>query len=188
MILIIDIDETLIHSRRNTQSSTPLIDNDIDKNDLFHIRNYIVQKRPHLDLFLSKILTDDYYEVGIWSAGTHDYVHEIVNNIIPDKNRLRFVLTRNDCDEKHDKPLTKVRELIKHLDTSPSQDLLPYDRSIHDFIIIDDRDGVTGHDELNHLKIIEFEGDPIDSELLRLWEYLDAHRYYSSEYLVANWK
>lgn len=187
MILIIDIDETLIHSRKNVYSSPLLFDNDIQTSDLFNVFNYTVQKRPYLDFFLSKVLNDEYYEVGIWSAGSYDYVHAIVDKIIPDKKNLRFIMTSDDCDEKRDKPLAKVRNLMYNKDCNNIHNC-QYERTIHDFLIIDDRDRVTGHDELNHLEILEFEGDTLDNELLRLWNYLDKNRYHSSEYLVANWK
>lgn len=187
MILIIDIDETLIHSRKGVSPSSLLINNDIKSTDLFNVFNYTVQKRPYLDFFLSKVLNDEYYEVGIWSAGSYDYVHAIVDKIIPDKRNLKFIMTSDDCNEMRDKPLSKVRDLVHNIDCR-NIDICPYGRTVHDFLIIDDRDKVTGHDELNHLQILEFEGDPLDDELLRLWNYLDQNRYHSSEYLVANWK
>lgn len=168
-----DIDETLIHSRKDIPVSSLLIDKSVRSSDLFTVFNYVVQKRPYMDMFLSKLLNDDYYEVGIWSAGSYDYVHAIVDVIIPDKRNLKFIMTADDCNEMRDKPLSKVRNR--------------FHGSIHDYLIVDDRDGVTGHDELNHLQISEFEGDIDDDELLRLWNYLDTHRYHSSEYLVVHW-
>lgn len=182
MILIIDIDETLIHSRKNTPSSLLIRDYNLQVNDVFDVFNYGVQKRPYVDEFLSHILNDDYYEAGIWSAGTHEYVHKIVDELIPDKSKLKFILTRNDCDELDCKPLTKVRNLL----SQESNHL--YKRTVHDFLIIDNKKGVTGFDHLNHLEIIDFEGDKDDIELQRLWKFLDTHRYYSSEYLTAHWK
>lgn len=187
MILIIDIDETLIHSRKDVSSSSLLIDNDINSSDLFNVPSYIVQKRPGLDEFLAKILNDDYYEAGIWTAASHDYAHSILNNIIPNKEKLKFVFTREHCDELDCKPLSKVRDLIRDMDRQDGNDHM-YERTIHDFLIIDNKKWVTGHDHLNHLEIVDFEGDPIDNELYRLWDYLDRNRYHSSEYLAANWK
>lgn len=187
MILIIDIDETLIHSRKDVSPSSLLMHNDISSSDLFNVFNYTVQKRPYLDFFLSKVLSDEYYQVGIWSAGSHDYVHAIVDHIIPDKKNLKFIMTSQDCNEMRDKPLSKVRQLVREMERRDGIDHI-YGTTIHDYLIIDDRDKVTGHDELNHLQIIEFEGDTIDDELLRLWNFLDKYRYFSSEYLAAHWK
>lgn len=177
MIIILDIDETLVHSRKGISVASMLIDKAVKPSDTFTVFDYLVQKRPHLDMFLSRLLNDDYYEVGIWSAGSYEYVHSIVDIIIPPSYRknLRFVMTADDCNEMRDKPLSKVRDRF-------------HGTSVHDYLIVDDRDGVTGHDELNHLQIAEFEGDIYDDELLRLWEYLDIYRYHSSEYLVVHWK
>lgn len=182
MILIIDIDETLVHSVKKISKQSLIEDKELDPGDVFTVFEYTVQKRPGLDAFLSSILNDDYYDVGIWSAGSFDYVHAIVNHIIPDKKNLRFIMTANDCNEMRDKPLTKVRQILE----KESNDHL-LSRTVHDFLIIDDRDGVTGHNELNHLKILEFEGDTDDEELSRLWTFLDKNRYYSSEYLTVHW-
>lgn len=182
MILIIDIDETLVHSVRSNIS--PSIDRHDSKNNsnTFCIFDFIVYKRPYLDMFLDKVLNDNYYEVGIWSAGTYDYVHAIIDNIIPDKSKLKFIFTRDECDERDNKPLGKVRDYVRQIDKRS------YNRTIHDFIIIDNKEGVTGFDHLNHLMIRDYEGDDMDCELDRLWDFLNKNRYRTSEYLVSNWQ
>jgi len=176
MIVILDIDETLIHSVKDSNSIS-------SDNTSFHITGYTVLKRPYLHQFIENLVNDEYYDIGIWSAGTYDYVHEIANYIIPDKSKIKFIMTRNDCNEMMCKPLSKVRN---HIKKSEKDTLFP--RSVHDFILIDDRNKVTGYDHLNHLKIEPFEGDKDDLELKYLWEYLDKNRYHTSEYLVTNWK
>lgn len=192
MILILDIDETLIHSRKGILSDVFHRHGDIKQSDLFSVFNYVVQKRPYLDMFIQKVMNDPYFEVGIWSAGTSDYVYSIVNHIIPDKKKLKFIMTSDDCNELRDKPLSKVRDLVQEMDEEINSRLsMPepiYSRTVHDFLIIDDRTKVTGHDELNHLQILEFEGETDDTELIRLWQYLDKNRYYSSEYLASHWQ
>jgi len=186
MILIIDIDETLIHSVKSVLFSS-LQNDDVHPSDLFEVSNYTVQKRPYLNMFLSKVLSDEYYEVVFWTAATHDYAYGILNHIIPDWKKVKLVLTRDHCDELDCKPLGKVRNLIRDIDHRSDTHAM-YERTIHDFLIIDNKKGVTGHDHLNHLEIVDFEGDTLDNELERLWDYLDRNRYYSSEYLAANWK
>jgi len=184
MILIIDIDETCIHSHKDYSKGELKKKCNLNDSDSFEIEGYCVQKRPYLDMFIEKICNDDYYEVGVWSAGSKSYVHDIVHKIFPDKSKLKFILTRNDCNELYDKPLSKVRDLISKMDSKDSI----AKRKTSNFLIIDDRDGVTGHDELNHLQIYPFEGDTNDDELERLWKFLDKYRYYSSEYLSTHWK
>lgn len=188
MILILDIDETLIHSVSN-EDELSRVDADLLVNS-FNVFEYTVVRRPHVDEFLKRMMSDPYYRVGIWSAGTYDYVHAIVNKLIPDTSRLEFIMTRNDCNEVKDKPLAKVRDLYKRRYEDQvdmyGEYAVPFPPTTSDFLIIDDRPQVTGHDELNHLQIVPFEGE-YDEELKRLLTYLDHHRYHTSEYLAANW-
>lgn len=166
MILVLDIDETMVHTTQH-MSKTAIIE------DCFPAMGYVSQKRPYLDLFLWKLLQDPDYRVLIWSAGSYDYVHEVVRNIIPDelKHRLLGIMTADDCNEMRDKPLSKVRRMF------PGEDIM----------IIDDREGVTGFDELNHLRMHPYQGEPHDEELASLWEYLDDNRGHPSERLVTFW-
>ncbi len=181
MNVILDIDETLVHSIPVNPSSIP------DDSDLsFIVGNYKVYRRPYVDEFIGHILHDPWYRVGVWSAGTYEYVHDIVRHLFPDKSRLLFIMTHDDCNEQRQKPLSKALKLINQ---DASKDIeCPFRRLMHDVILIDDKPGVTGYNHLNHLKMLEFEGDRSDIELKVLWQYLDANRYHSSEYLVSHWK
>lgn len=174
MILVLDIDETLIHSIKHDPSI------EVESNEVFHLHDFTVYKRPNMDIFLKNLLNDPYYEVAVWSAGSYPYVHSIVDNIIPDRSKLKFIMTKNDCNELYDKPLNKARELLNGNTEHPY--------SMHDILLIDNKRHVTGHDHLNHLKIIDYEGDPDDIELSLLWKHLDKYRYYSSEYIAIHWK
>jgi hypothetical protein len=185
MILIFDIDETLIHSVKAL--NLQLHEDAIDRGDAFQLFDYVVYKRPYLDDFIQRVTNDPYYSAGVWSAGSYDYVHGIVDHIFPNRDDLEFVMTVRDCNELKDKPLSKVRD-IYHQQYLQNPDIF-MEPTVHDFLIIDDRDGVTGHDELNHLKIYEFlNDDDDDNELERLWYYLDANRGRTSEYLASNWR
>lgn len=166
MILILDIDETMVHTTQHMGKYAL-------EEECFPVLDFVSQQRPYLYAFLRKLLLDPDYKVLIWSAGSFDYVHEVVRNIIPDNLRSRVlrVMTVDDCNEMRDKPLSKVRRIY------PDEDVM----------IIDDRDGVTGFDELNHLKIRPFHGEADDVELPYLWEYLDMNRGHKSEYLVTFW-
>lgn len=185
MNVVLDIDETLVHSIPESSSLSGT------RCQSFTIPGYRVCKRPYVDEFLDHLLNDPWYQVGIWSAGSYTYVHEIVDNLIPDRSKLLFTMTLDDCNERRQKPLSKVLNLLNERSrTSISKDssYCPYRHLMHDIIIIDDKHGVTGYNHLNHLKMVEYEGDQDDIELKALWEYLDRNRYHSSEYLVSCWK
>lgn len=186
MIIILDLDETLVHT---SESVIPNL-------SYFKYDDLFVHKRPHLDFFIKKLMNDDYYDFAVWSAGKYGYVHHIVNKIFPRTADIAFVMTRDDCNEKRDKPLYKARNLYNQLYCGnqliqTKKDPLPVyiePKTVHDFIIIDDREAVTSYDQLNHLQIPPFEGDSDDSELQILWEYLESNKGKPSEWLSANWQ
>lgn len=59
-LLILDLDETLIHATAEKLS--------IQEDFLFD--KYFVYKRPHLDWFLSEI--SKHFKVGIWSSASDE--------------------------------------------------------------------------------------------------------------------
>lgn len=162
MIIVLDLDETLVHS----------VENELPELENFQFEQYFVHKRPYLDEFLAWILTNPDYEVYIWSAGTYDYVHHIVNTIVPPELRVGVVdiLTRGDCNENRDKPLFKVTN-----------------NQTNDCLIIDNKPHVTCFNCLNHLIINDFEGDPEDEELLFLMTFLSENKDMPAEWLAINW-
>jgi TFIIF-interacting CTD phosphatase-like protein len=176
MIYVLDVDETLVHSVEDG-----VVPDDGD----FMVLGYAVRKRPYVDELLDYLVNHPDHVVGVWSAATHDYVHQILDNIMcPEyKSRLAFVLTREDCSRvllstgyvDRIKPLSKVKDMF-------------LDIHAHDILLIDDKDGVTGYDHLNHLKIASFEGDDEDNELLTLIRFLDMNNGHPSEVLVCYWK
>lgn len=169
MILILDVDETLIHS--NT---------DPDFKGDFAIGSYTVKKRPHLDKLITYLTDNPHYIPVVWSAGVGDYVRGIVKEIFPDPSILKLVEARDFCNENRDKPLSKIRKLFNET----------YGTSLNrsDFLIIDDRENVTKYDELNHLKIPAYLGSDNDEELLVLINFLEGNKGLPSECLVINWQ
>lgn len=168
MILILDLDETLVYATQG-----------IDCDGDFKIRDYCVKKRPHLDKFVDYLTDNPFYEVGVWSAGIGEYVRAMVDNIFPDPSILKFVVSREFCNEAYKKPLSKIRSLYN---CTYSTD---YGRD--QFSIVDDRENITDYDELNHIKVKPFKGDSDDKELLDLIEFLDANKGTSSECLTVFW-
>jgi TFIIF-interacting CTD phosphatase-like protein len=169
MILILDVDETLVHS-----------DTDPDFKGDFKVGSYTVKKRPHLDEFIKYITNNPNYSPGVWSAGMDGYVRGIVEKIFPDSTILKFIETRDFCNERRDKPLSKIRKLYN--------DRYGTNLSRSDFLIIDDREGVTKYDELNHIQIERYMGSDTDDELLVLIDFLKGNVGLPSECLVINWQ
>ena len=66
LTVVLDLDETLIHTRLVSQASS-------DTKDCFYLPSYhqnflLVEKRPHLDDFLRNLVTHA-CEVIVWTAG-----------------------------------------------------------------------------------------------------------------------
>ena len=94
--LVLDLDETLIHSFFN-----PIENSDFQLNiqiyDEINNKEYnkiYIKKRPGLNIFLNEL--NKYYKIYIFSSSPEDYVSEIVKNI--DKKRIivKF-FSKNDC-------------------------------------------------------------------------------------------
>jgi len=169
MIIILDLDNTLIHATE-----------DIDiPGDFTILGRFSVKKRPHLDEFISFITSTPDYEVAVWSAAIDPYVRAIVDNIFPNPSVLKFVASRDFCDE-YRKPISKAVTLYNQMYHTQ------YD--VSNFVIIDDRVNITRYYELNHILIKEYNGDnENDKELLSLKDFLGRNRGVSSECLVVNW-
>ncbi|WP_294049786.1 NIF family HAD-type phosphatase [Sphingomonas sp.] len=164
-LLILDLDETLIHARE-----TPL-----DRPADFEIFGYHVYRRPHLDAFLAACA--DWYDLAIWSSASDRYVVEMVRRIFPDPSHLHFIWGRSRAtlgrlpmaddlhfhypdDHRHYlKPLTKVRKRG-----------WPLER----ILIVDDTPEKCARNYGNAIYPRPFEGDPEDGELLLLQAYLHA--------------
>ena len=86
MLLILDLDETLIHS-----SEAPLPDRQAD----FRCGDYYVHKRPYLDSFWEAV--GPHFELAVWSSGTDDYAVEISRQIRPPELSFSFVWGRSKC-------------------------------------------------------------------------------------------
>ncbi len=85
ILLILDLDETLIHS------SSALIHQNFD----FQVFDYYVYKRPYLAEFL--VFCDTHFQLAVWSSASEDYVELIVEHIFPKEIKPAFVWGREKC-------------------------------------------------------------------------------------------
>lgn len=161
MLVVLDVDETLIHSH---DEYIP---------DTFEYRGHYVIERPYLRDFIDLMVTDPFYRVGVWSAGTYDYVHAIVDHIFGIDHNLEFVMTRDDCF-----PIRRDG----YIDYFKPLSILGED----DVVLVDNKPDVTT-DPLNQILVKDFYYDEKDDELLRLWHHLDTNRGMAPEWLCTNW-
>ena len=88
LLLILDIDETLIHATKNK----------LDRKEDFRVFNYYIYERPYLRDFFKEIKND--FHLAVWSSASNDYVEKIVNHIFPTDINLHFVWARSRCKPK----------------------------------------------------------------------------------------
>ncbi|AMR26105.1 phosphoprotein phosphatase [Hymenobacter psoromatis] len=84
-LLILDLDETLIHATANR------IREDFD----FQIYQYFIYQRPGLVTFLTQC--DKHFDLAVWSSASDDYVQAVVRQVFPTHLKLAFVWGRSRC-------------------------------------------------------------------------------------------
>ncbi|MCL9805512.1 HAD family hydrolase [Flavobacterium amniphilum] len=183
ILVILDLDETLIHATRN-----PLYEN-WD----FELFNYKIFIRPHLHVFLSFL--KDNFDVAVWSSASDDYVTKVVEEIFPDDYGLKFVWGRTKCTYKPD--YSKAEEIgyfdyyshfeyIKILKKVTKK--FPYTKE--QILIIDDTPRKAMYNFGNAIYPSEFNGDKNDNELELLVNYLETFKDISNVRTIEkrNWR
>lgn len=151
--IVLDLDETLIHSSTRKPKTYDFI---IDLKD---DRPYYVKKRPKLEKFLSYIFKK-YKTVSVWTAATHDYAIKVIENIFTAEQRkmLKFFHTR-----RHTRGGTKPLEIIFNSDEAKNLGI-----QSNNTIIIDDKPDVVYHNPGNGIIIPAWSGSPRDTYLMKL--------------------
>lgn len=160
-LLILDLDETLIHSCLTERGRKP---------DLL-FENFMVYKRPGLDSFLNQM--HKIFLLAIWSTGTDDYVNEIAQAITPDGCRFEFVWGRSRCTVRN----VELKNISnKHTNTydyiKPLKKVKRLGYSLKQTLIVDDSAYKCTDNYGNAIYIKAFEGDINDRELPKLANYL----------------
>ena len=163
-LIILDIDETLVHTE-----SVPLeYEKHYDYDSKFKglgKSHYYTKKRPFLDQFLDYAYAN--FDVAIWTAAGEDYAREILKNIRVLESSLKFFYTRDNCTIKlsYDysdyygvKNLNKLKKKGYNLDR---------------VLIVDDKSETAVNNYSNLIQIKPFTDDLNDAELLKLISYLE---------------
>lgn len=155
-LLILDLDETLIHA---TEKKLTI------KED-FKFDNYFIYKRPNLIFFLNEIAK--HYTIGIWSSADHLYVEEIVKLIQPSNIEFKIIWGNNKCTLKRNYVLDEY-VFEKRLSKLKKKGF-----KLEKMIIVDDTPEKVRNNYGNAIYIKPFMGNETDCELLHLIDYLIA--------------
>ncbi|WP_299107282.1 HAD family hydrolase [uncultured Tenacibaculum sp.] len=154
ILLILDLDETLIHATETK----------LEINYDFQYAQYYIYKRPNLIEFLIEM--NQYFELAVWSSADDKYVNDIVKLIKPPEIKFEFVWARSRCTPRrnyeldryvHEKRLKKIKKQGFRLEKS---------------LIVDDSPEKTRDNFGNAIYIMPFKGNQSDNELNLLSEFL----------------
>ncbi len=156
-LLILDLDETLIHASEKRLSR---------ESDFIVVNKYFVYKRPLVEKFLTWAF--DNFKVAVWTSATENYAAEIVENVFsPFQNKLSFVWSRARCTTSLDfetretfweKKLTKLRRRGYQLEN---------------VIVVDDSPQMWRNSYGNLVRVKPYFGEIDDDEFEKLMLYLD---------------
>ena len=148
-ILVLDLDETLVHSSQEKPfpNKTNIILHSNIQNIIYTI--YIIE-RPFLDIFLKELSLC--YDLYIYTASMSQYAEQLVKII--DKNKVIIqVLNRQDC---------------KFIKGVFFKDLSIFKKDFKDIIIIDNNSNSCALNKDNGIPITTWIDNPNDKELLKL--------------------
>ena len=150
--LILDLDETLVHS-----SFTPFEKNDIILEVDFDgmIYNIYVLVRPEAENFIKKI--SQFFEVVIFTASLSNYASPLLD-ILDSDNNIKYRLYREHC--------TFINGIFV-------KDLKKLNRNLKDLIIVDNSPLAYAFDTDNGLPIKTWYEDPYDVELTKIFTILE---------------
>lgn len=164
LLLIFDLDETLIHATKN------ILKPEID----FKIGEFNIYKRPDVDEFLDKCFQN--YKVAIWSSADDEYVKETVKQLIPEYHKLEFIWTRLNCSVKVvKKPILEGFDYggfyKEHQWIKPLRRIKQKGIGLKAMLIIDNSPYKVVESKENALIIKSFEGEESDNELNKLYDF-----------------
>ncbi|MDF1666060.1 MAG: HAD family hydrolase [Planctomycetota bacterium] len=152
-LLVLDLDETLIHSTRELQGPPKM-----------QFCGFHVYLRPHFEVFLESLWAD--FDIAVWSAASKNYVEAIVARIFPDPWRLKFVWSGSKCTWRAE-PESRESYGVKKL-----KKLRSFGYSLDRMIIVEDDPRKCEDNFGNAIYVPCFYGDTNDSVLLGLATFL----------------
>jgi RNA polymerase II subunit A small phosphatase-like protein len=166
--LILDLDETLIHTESVPDDYADMYDYDFIMPSK-RGSQYYTKKRPYLDQFLTYAFEN--FDVAVWTAAGEDYAKLVLSNIGVNLSDLKFLYTKDNCTLKidyygqHSGSYYGVKNLNK---------LKKKGYDLDQVLIVDDIAATASNNYGNLVLIKPFVNDYDDTELLKLISYLET--------------
>ena len=171
-LLLIDLDETLVHTEFRTKENYKELDNFVKlskcyvKTFSFSDENYVyfmdVFFRPYLKMFLDEI--SKYFDLAIFTAATKTYADTILDYIDPKNEYFLFRLYREACIPIQNKLYIKDLRIIKDYDPS---NVILMDNSLYSFM----------NQPSNGMLVNSFYTNNNDTQLINAKSFLIDHIY-----------
>lgn len=165
-LLILDLDQTLIHSESflgNDYLEDGMYDFKFPNNETHF---YYTRKRPYLKEFIDYAFMN--FNVGVWTAAGRQYATTILENIGVDINKLEIFYCDENCTIEMDYD-TRDYHGIKNLSKLKKKG---YD--LEQVLIVDDVPYTAKNNYGNLIRIKPFMYNTSDRELEKLMKYLDT--------------
>ena len=182
-LLLLDLDETLIHSIFRTEQNYKELDSfkKLTKctNKIFKYEDedfqycFDVYFRPYLFDFLNDI--KNYFDLGIFTAARKNYADTIIDYIDPKKEIFKFRIYRNACISIKQTIFIKDLRILKNYDL---KNVILLDNSLYSFM----------NQLSNGVLINSFYTDDNDKHLLAARNYLVKHLYNVEDVRIENEK
>lgn len=161
-LILLDLDETLVHSEYNIENKNINIydtvikfkDSSCDSDCYYEVGVFIRNGAQEFLKILSK-----YFIVGIFTASDKDYADAIIQYLDPNKNVIKFSLYRDNCINMNDMINIKDLRIIKEIDLKKT-------------VLIDNNMYSFTTQLSNGILIDSFYGDKNDVELYNVLNYL----------------
>ncbi|KAG0042814.1 Nuclear envelope morphology protein 1 [Gryganskiella cystojenkinii] len=155
--LVLDLDETLIHSTsRGSRSQGYMVEVLVDR----HACLYYVYKRPHVDYFLKKV--SEWYKLVIFTASMAEYADPVIDWLDQNKTLFEKRYFRQACFLRNGSYL---------------KDLTVIDPDLSSVCLLDNSPMSYSLNKENGIPIDSWIDDPNDEALLDLLPFLDALRF-----------
>jgi len=158
-LLILDIDETLIHGSEQRLQREP-----------DHVAPWcFLYKRPHVETFMR--FCREHFRVAVWTTATPEHAAFCLEKICDADYPFEFIWTRERCTQVRDRVGMYDLGIGYHWVKSLSK-IKRHGFSLEQTMMVDDTPSALERNYGNLIRIDEFKGDPDDCELLRLMSYL----------------